>query len=520
MKIAVCQPAYPKNHKETLSIMNRMVEYISGCDEDIDLIVLPEYANCPGMSSIEEMKSHYSEHNENFIKSLKAAVSGKQTALSFTILNESDGIWTNRSLFIDKDGSVLFSYDKTHLSHTEIFEMGLTPGNEIKTFEFMGFKIGYAVCFEMYFPSLFERLSSAYPDIILSPSYQRSEESAVLIKQAAGRALDTNAYIIRSSYSMGSESLKGGTSFIMNPSGDVELNIHQKTGCYTADIDIGEKRIRPVAHGFDEMDSREIIERFRKPEIYRSSGAHMISASIGYPRVCAHRGASALVPENTLPAFAVAKALGADEIEFDIRLTSDNKMIVCHDNTVDRVSDGSGDVSSFTFDEIRKLNAGAYMGWRNIYFPTPDEVFALFSGQMIFNIHLYDVGEDGFAIDKILDLIKQYGIENHVYFAAQEKVMQMCLEKAPRIRRCMLECFDEERDIVDIAKLYDCHTVQHFYSVYSPEIVKKATECGLKNNLFFEDDPSMVPKRFEEGIDTILTNQPDQIIPAIRRYLP
>ncbi|MBN2883924.1 MAG: hypothetical protein JXN10_10365, partial [Clostridia bacterium] len=93
--------------------------------------------------------------------------------------------------------------------------------------------------------------------------------------------------------------------------------------------------------------------------------------------------------------------------------------------------------------------------------------------------------------------------------------MALCLEKAPAIKRCMLECFNKDRDIVDIALQYKCHAVQHFYSVYSPDIVKKAGENDLVSNLFFEDDPLKVQERLDDGVDTILTNYPDRIRPVV-----
>ena len=78
---------------------------------------------------------------------------------------------------------------------------------------------------------------------------------------------------------------------------------------------------------------------------------------------CAHRGVSALMPENTLPAFASALALGADEIEFDVRLTKDNKMIVSHDDNLERISDGKGKLCESTLDELLALNIGVHNGW-------------------------------------------------------------------------------------------------------------------------------------------------------------
>ena len=75
------------------------------------------------------------------------------------------------------------------------------------------------------------------------------------------------------------------------------------------------------------------------------------------PALVAHRGGSAEAPENTLAAFKMANENGATGVEFDVDFTKDGKAVVIHDSTVDRTTDGSGLVSEFTFDEIRKLDA-------------------------------------------------------------------------------------------------------------------------------------------------------------------
>lgn len=505
MKTAVCQPEYPRNYKKTLEVMKSMEEFILSCDLDTELIVLPEYSNCPGMSDLDKIMDHLGTHGEPFISTVRNAARKTRTAVCFNILAEEEGSLYNRTLFIDEKGRELLAYDKTHLAYPELFELGITEGNELRYLDYMGIRFCFAVCFELYFPSYFESIARFSPDVILSPSYQRSEESEILLKQAAGRALDTGSWIIRSSYSMGTGSKKGGTSYIVSPSGDVVVNAGQSVGIFTCDFNPLEKRMRPLAHGLQKMSSREIIDRFKRPELYRSS------CPPSYPRICAHRGASGIVPENTLPAFMTAVALGADEIEFDIRLTKDNRMIVCHDGSVDRVSDGTGNVRELTFEEIRKLNAGHYMGWKNISFPTPEEVFRMLSGKIVFNIHVYEAGNDGFVIDELSALTVKYDMEDMIYFAAQEKEMVFCLEKAPHIDRCMLECFDDNRDVVDIALEYKCSRVQHFYSVYSTEEAKKASDANLVNNLFFEDNPKEVGKRLSEGINVILTNYPDRV---------
>src|SRR5690242_19691865 len=80
--------------------------------------------------------------------------------------------------------------------------------------------------------------------------------------------------------------------------------------------------------------------------------------------VIAHRGASAVAPENTLVAFKLALALGADGVEMDVHLTADGQPVVIHDARVNRTTDGSGAVSKLTADQIRKLDAGSWFDRR------------------------------------------------------------------------------------------------------------------------------------------------------------
>ena len=77
------------------------------------------------------------------------------------------------------------------------------------------------------------------------------------------------------------------------------------------------------------------------------------------PIVIAHRGGALDAPENTLAAFKLAKQNGATGVEFDLDFTKDGVPVIIHDSTVDRMTDGTGNVSDFTYEEIRRLNASA-----------------------------------------------------------------------------------------------------------------------------------------------------------------
>ena len=106
----------------------------------------------------------------------------------------------------------------------------------------------------------------------------------------------------------------------------------------------------------------------------------------------AHRGFSQLFPENTLLAFQGAIKTGVDRIELDLRVSADEKLVVFHDETLDRTTNGKGKVSDYRLDELKKLDAGSWKG-HEFYgekIPTLEEVFKLAKGNCFINIDLKD----------------------------------------------------------------------------------------------------------------------------------
>jgi glycerophosphoryl diester phosphodiesterase len=96
-----------------------------------------------------------------------------------------------------------------------------------------------------------------------------------------------------------------------------------------------------------------------------------------YPRVCAHRGFNSVAPENSLPAYGAAVALGAEEIEFDLWATKDGVLVSLHDPTLDRVSSGTGNVWDYTYEELLKFDFGEKQRgekFKNLKIPTFEEI--------------------------------------------------------------------------------------------------------------------------------------------------
>lgn len=151
-------------------------------------------------------------------------------------------------------------------------------------------------------------------------------------------------------------------------------------------------------------------------------------------KIWAHRGCSYMYPENTLEAFGAACEIqGLTGIELDIQLSKDGEIVVIHDETVDRTTDGKGKVRSYTLDELKKLrisfmdNVGEDVGTR---IPTMKEVLALVKPYceergLLINIELKNSKEPYPGMEeKILELVKGYGMEEYVVYSsfAQESL--------------------------------------------------------------------------------------------------
>ena len=130
--------------------------------------------------------------------------------------------------------------------------------------------------------------------------------------------------------------------------------------------------------------------------------------------VIAHRGASYYAPENTFAAFDLALQLGVRHIEVDVHSTSDGHIVVIHDDTVDRTTNGSGLVTRHTLGSLRGLDAGSWFGaeFEGEIIPLFDEVLARYKGRL--HIHTEIKGHSPYLSQQTADLIRKYSMEKQV----------------------------------------------------------------------------------------------------------
>lgn len=223
----------------------------------------------------------------------------------------------------------------------------------------------------------------------------------------------------------------------------------------------------------------------------------------------AHRGASAHFPENTLGAFAAAIDTAADMCELDVQLTMDGALVVIHDETVDRTTDGRGRVDAMTLAELKRLDAGS---WRAARFaseriPTLAEVFDLTEGGCGLNIELKATGV-GEMVGRLIRERKAQASTLVSSFDWAELVQVQNV--APEIRVGLLTDRAAAR-VIDAAMQMKAFAINPAAKLVSLQLCARAHQQGLKVYTWTVDDPDDMRRLVEMGVDGIMTNDPEHL---------
>ncbi len=214
--------------------------------------------------------------------------------------------------------------------------------------------------------------------------------------------------------------------------------------------------------------------------------------------IMGHRGAAALEPENTLRSIERAIHVGVDAVEIDVHLTRDKKLIVIHDDTVDRTTNGSGTVSSFSLEEIRRLDAG-----KGERIPTLQEVIDLVRGQVRLVVELKEKGTEG----PVAASIRENGLLDDVYVISfwhrlvrSAKALEDRLKTGVLLVGCPVD--------TSVAKQAAADALVMRYSFVDGEFVDLAHRDGLKVFVWNIDEPHLIAPYVDMGVDGIGSNDP------------
>ena len=387
--------------------------------------------------------------------------------------------------------------------------------------EMEGLRFGFLTCYDFYFYENFANLARYDLDIIIGCSHQRSDTHQAIEIMTRFLAYNTNTYVLRSSVSMDEQAQIGGGSMVVAPDGRILCHMYSKVGMECVEIDPHKKFYKPGGFGNPDMAHYEYIEKGRRPWKYRPGGSAIVRHDdiMPYPRTCAHRGFNTIAPENSMPAFGAAVAMGAEEIEFDLWYTKDGEVVSIHDPVLDRVSDGTGNVWDHTLEELKKFDFGVKRGeeFRGMKIPTFEEILKKFSSHCVMNIHLKTMGEKPEYLDKVVALIRKYDCEKYVYFmSGDDALLERLQREYPDIPRC---CGGGKAkwQIVERAIKYSCKKLQLFKGYFNEEMIQKAHANGILCNVFWSDDPEETERFLDMGIDVILTNDYHRISEVVAK---
>jgi glycerophosphoryl diester phosphodiesterase len=232
------------------------------------------------------------------------------------------------------------------------------------------------------------------------------------------------------------------------------------------------------------------------------------------PLIFAHRGASAHAPENTISAFLLAIEHGADGIEFDVKVTRDGRVIVLHDQTLQRTTTGTGDLKNFSYDELRKLDAGSKFSakFNNEKLPNLEEVFEAVGNRIGINIELTNYATPGDdLIEKIANILAKVKDTSKVMFSSfnwsnLKKVRKLC----PGIPCGILAL----PGIAGwLSRSYFTRNVPHeavhpYFADVSINSVQNWHRQGFKVNIWTVNDPKEMLRLKDIGVDMIMTDDP------------
>lgn len=246
--------------------------------------------------------------------------------------------------------------------------------------------------------------------------------------------------------------------------------------------------------------------------------------------VISHRGANVYAPQNTLPAFQKALTLGVDGFETDVHITKDNELVLCHNYTIDKTSNGRGSISQMTLEELKRYDFGSYFSekFAGTRMPTLREFLELVaeSDIKVLNIELKSPKANETAIVRdTIRFVKEYGLFDKLLISSFDpKLIAEAKQIDPQTRTGFLYSpnskvtFRVFRNPLEVAKSLNADALHPFSMYITEDLVKKTHEAGMQLNAWTINGPATIEKMIAFGVDGIITNFPDVVNGLLEKY--
>jgi glycerophosphoryl diester phosphodiesterase len=246
----------------------------------------------------------------------------------------------------------------------------------------------------------------------------------------------------------------------------------------------------------------------RRPTTTDDDREYKRAATVDRPvmRITGHRGAAELAPENTIAAFGTAIGHGVDAVEFDVRTTADDELVVVHDDSVDRTTDGTGRVDEMDLAELRMLDAGDGQS-----VPTLAEVLDFLADEDV-DLRI-EFKERGLG-ERVVDAVTDRGLEARTTITSfDHEALEEVAGGPPRVGFVAPEPTVEALEVVD--RLGAAALFVNIDAVDASD-VEEAASRGLELGVWTVNDPDDVDRAVSLGVDSITTDRPDMVARRVR----
>ncbi|EOD01656.1 glycerophosphodiester phosphodiesterase [Caldisalinibacter kiritimatiensis] len=230
--------------------------------------------------------------------------------------------------------------------------------------------------------------------------------------------------------------------------------------------------------------------------------------------IIAHRGASGYAPENTISAFKMALEMVCDGIELDVHYSKDGHLIVCHDERVDRTTNGSGFIKDLTLNEIKKLDAGTWFDYKytNEKIPTLEEVLDIIWGKdILLNIELKNgiIQYQGME-EAVINMVDKYNMYENVIISSFN---HYSLLKVKEINKKIKTGVLYVAGLIspwEYAKKINAQAIHPVFHSVNKEIVKECKRNNLQVNTYTVNEEQDIHNIGNMKVSGIITNYPDR----------
>ncbi len=236
------------------------------------------------------------------------------------------------------------------------------------------------------------------------------------------------------------------------------------------------------------------------------------------PMVIAHRGYSGVYPENTLIALREAVKLNVDGVEVDARVTKDGAVVLMHDETVNRTTNGCGRVDELTLEEIKSLDAGLWKGeeFKGEIVPTLSEALEQLPEDMVMYVEI----KPSNAARHVVSAIEGSGAIGRVvicsfHASALKEVSELCPNLPCVLITGACGNMDEFKQLTDVALRCGANGLSIHYGSIRAEFVRYAHQRSMGVVAWTVNDFETLSAMLEIGVDAIATDYPEMVLKAI-----